>query len=160
MDQIQTIQPLMTLTPVLPSRNTFPLQQRQGFAPVASPVSGDGGVDTAFSSSIINVGSGTINTFSGVIPATVVTTSPFFATTSNVFIGVNNIGLVPFSVVLPANPVTGQTFIVKDVSGTAELFPITITAIGHTIDGSPSATINTNYGSVTLVFNGTDWSIV
>lgn len=157
MDQIQTIQPLMIIPSVIPRFTQAQGQQSQGFAPAASPVFGDG-VDNVVSSSVVSVNSSTI--FSGVIPATVVTTSPFFATTANVFIGVNNTGLVPFSVVLPANPVTGQTYIIKDVSGTAQAFPITVTAIGHTIDGSASATINTNYGSITLVFNGTDWSIV
>jgi hypothetical protein len=62
--------------------------------------------------------------------------------------------------VLPASP-TGTVFIVKDISGAAFTNNITVTATGGAlIDGAASALINTNYGSITLVFNGTQWNIV
>jgi hypothetical protein len=64
----------------------------------------------------------------------------------------------PGSVVLPVAP-TGSVFIVKDISGTASTNPITVTA-STTIDGSPSAIINTDYGSITLIFNSVEWNIV
>lgn len=159
MDQIQTIQPLASFLPIPTTLPIYPIQrqsqQQQGFFPVTPAF--DDGLDSVVSSSIVNV---TNNTFSGVFPVIVVTTSPYLATSSDTFIGVNNTGLVPFSVVLPANPVTGKFYFIKDVSGTAALHNITVTAIGHTIDGSVSALINTNYGSITLVFNGSEWSIV
>jgi len=158
MDQIQSIQPLASFLPIPTTLPIYPMQrqsqqQQQGFLPV-TPVFDD---SDSFSSSIVNV---TNNAFSGVFPVIVVTTSPYLATSSDTFIGVNNTGLVPFSVVLPANPVTGKFYFIKDVSGTAALHNITVTAVGHTIDGSASALINTNYGSITLVFNGVQWSIV
>jgi hypothetical protein len=60
---------------------------------------------------------------------------------------------------LPLSPI-GTSYIVKDVAGTAGLgAPITITDVVP-IDGSISALINTNYGSLTFVFTGTEWSIV
>lgn len=156
MDQIQSIQPLVTFLPIPPVFPVFPTQrQQQGFVPV-TPVFDDD-CDSVVNSSIINV---TNNTFPGTLPVIIVTTSPFLASASDVFIGVNNTGLVPFSVVLPANPVTGKFYFIKDVSGTAATDNITVTAVGHTIDGSASAIINTNYGSITLVFNGIEWSIV
>lgn len=159
MDQIQSIQPLVTFLPIPPVFPVFPTQrqqqQQQQFNPVMPLFDDD--CDSVVSSSIVNV---TNNTFSGVFPVIVVTTSPYLATSSDTFIGVNNVGLVPFSVVLPANPVTGKFYFIKDVSGTASTANITVTAIGQTIDGSASAIINADYGSITLVFNGIEWSIV
>jgi hypothetical protein len=61
-------------------------------------------------------------------------------------------------VVLPAS-VTGKVFIVKDAAGVAAINPITVTATGANIDGAASAIINTNYGSLTFIFNGTEWNI-
>lgn len=155
MNQIQTLRPLSPILP-LPSLPIFPMQQRQSMGPTFSPVIDDD-CDPIISSSIISVNNTIV---SPLLPVVVVTTTPYLALATDLFIGVNNTGLVPFSVVLPANPQTGKVYIVKDVSGTAAVDPITITAVGHTIDGAASATINTNFGSVTLVFNGTEWNII
>lgn len=154
-DQYQTIQPL-PLLPLFPAAPFQSQQQRPGFAPVGTAPCFDD--NDSFSSSIISVNNTTINP--GILPVIVVTTSPYLATPTDVVIGVNNTGLVPFSVVLPANPVTGKFYVVKDVSGTAAAFNITVTAVGHTIDGAASAIINTNFGSITLLFNGVNWSII
>jgi len=53
-------------------------------------------------------------------------------------------------------------FTVKDGLGLASATAdITITPAGtDTIDGSATATINVPYGSLTLVFNGTDWLLI
>lgn len=93
----------------------------------------------------------------GLVPVTVVTTSPFIATLTDYLIDVNV--AAPSSVILPFSP-TGTVFVVKDASGAASVNPITVTATGALIDGAASATINTDYGSITLIFNGTEWNIV
>ena len=50
---------------------------------------------------------------------------------------------------------------VKDKTGTAAANNITINANGaETIDGAGSQLLAINYESVTLVFSGTEWSIV
>jgi hypothetical protein len=67
--------------------------------------------------------------------------------------------VIPTSVVLPASPV-GTVFIIKDAAGVASINPITVSAIASTIDGVAAATINANYGSITLIFNGIEWNIV
>ena len=68
-------------------------------------------------------------------------------------------GPVPVQVNLPAG-VTGQTFIIKDGLGLASVAnPITITPSAGTIDGAANATISAPYGSVTLIYNGTQWLI-
>jgi hypothetical protein len=50
-----------------------------------------------------------------------------------------------------------QEFILKDNLGTANSNPIVITG---TIDGSTTFSINTDYASITLVSNGTEWRAI
>jgi hypothetical protein len=93
----------------------------------------------------------------GLVPITIVTTTPFTAATTDYFIGVDV--ATAASVILPVSPV-GTVFIVKDIDGDAATNPITIIATGATlIDGAASATIDTAYGALQFIFNGTDWSI-
>jgi hypothetical protein len=89
--------------------------------------------------------------------ATPVTVS---ATTDEV-ISIQVPGPVAVAVNLPAG-VTGQTFTIKDGLGLASNpTPITINPAGaDTIDGAATATINTGYGSLTLVFDGGQWILV
>lgn len=61
------------------------------------------------------------------------------------------------TITLPVTPPPGTTVIVKDSGGQAAANNITVTG---TIDGVVGLTINANYASYSLVFNGTDWSIV
>ena len=58
------------------------------------------------------------------------------------------------------SPATGQMYRIKDNAGTASLFNITITPSGKNIDGVASYVINTNYGSVDIVYNGTQWNLL
>jgi hypothetical protein len=59
-----------------------------------------------------------------------------------------------------ASPVSGQTYIIKDNGGLAGTNNITITPSGQNIDGAASTSININYGSVTIVYNGSQWNII
>jgi len=69
-------------------------------------------------------------------------------------------GPVAVAVTLPAG-VLGQQFTIKDGLGlAAPATPITITPTLGTIDGAATATINAPYGSLTFVYNGTQWLIV
>jgi len=70
-------------------------------------------------------------------------------------------GPVAVTVNLPVG-VTGRIFNIKDGLGlAAPATPITITPNGvQTIDGAGTATIDAPYGSVTLVFSGTEWLIL
>ncbi len=63
----------------------------------------------------------------------------------------------PINISLMVSPITGQEFEIKDASGSASNFNINI--IGN-IDGAGSYVINQNYGSVTLIYNGTQWNAV
>jgi len=59
-----------------------------------------------------------------------------------------------------ASPTTGQKHIIKDNVGSAGTNNITITPSGKNVDGSASYVINTDYGSATIVYNGTQWNII
>jgi hypothetical protein len=56
------------------------------------------------------------------------------------------------------SPATGQMYRIKDNVGTASVFNITITPSGKNIDGAASVIINTNYGSLDIVYNGAQWN--
>ena len=53
-----------------------------------------------------------------------------------------------------AKPTDGRRLTIKDEVGGAGTTAITIVG---TIDGATNLTINTNYGSVTLIADGTNW---
>ncbi len=63
---------------------------------------------------------------------------------------------------LPNAPTSGQIFIIKDTTGTANTFNISLTTVGGvvTIDGSTTYTISSNWASVQVVFNGTSYRII
>jgi hypothetical protein len=58
------------------------------------------------------------------------------------------------------SPGKGQKYTIKDSVGTAATFNITITPSGKNIDGNASFVIKNNYGSITIVYNGTEFSII
>jgi hypothetical protein len=93
------------------------------------------------------------------VAVTIVNTSPYIALPTDYDLAVTANAVIPASVVLPVSPV-GTVYIVKDTSGVANINPITVSAIASTIDGAVSATINSPYGSLTFIFNGTEWNIV
>ncbi len=64
------------------------------------------------------------------------------------------------SIVPLASPTTGQVHRIKDNVGSAAANNITITPSGKNIDGAASYVINTNYGSVDIIYNGTQWNIL
>lgn len=82
--------------------------------------------------------------------------SDYSALSTDYFIGV--ITSAPFTITLPL-ALDGTTYIVKDVLGNAATNPITVVDT-VLIDNSPSAQIDTNFGSLTFTFNNNAWSIV
>lgn len=62
---------------------------------------------------------------------------------------------------LPAGAAAGQEFVVEDLSGNANLFPITVSPPGgHTLSGLPSFTLNVNRQSQGFRFyGGTTWGL-
>lgn len=86
--------------------------------------------------------------------------TPVTVTTGDEVVSVEVPGPVAVAVNLPLG-VTGQVFNIKDGLGLASpATPITITPAAGTIDGSATATIDVPYGSLTLVFSGTEWKLI
>lgn len=65
------------------------------------------------------------------------------------------------TIVLPTNPNCGQRLVVSDISGCALVCGIKILCSNsHPIVGFNCATINTDYGSISFIYNGNFWSTV
>lgn len=108
---------------------------------------------------IINIGSGSIGGGNpSPVSVTNITTPTYTALATDYFLCVDT-ATAPVTITLPTG-ILGAVYIIKDCSGDAATNPITIQGTGgELVDGSVG-TINTPYGSVSLIFNGTDWSIV
>ena len=65
------------------------------------------------------------------------------------------------NVTLPASPTEGQTYVIKDRDGLSTgANKILVTGNGDNIDGNAFIRINNSYGSVTLVYSGTEWNLI
>ena len=66
------------------------------------------------------------------------------------------------TVKLPNAPTTGRVIYIKDSNGAAATSNITVTTVGGTvtIDGATTYTMATNYQSVSVVFDGSNYSII
>jgi hypothetical protein len=64
-----------------------------------------------------------------------------------------------FTVNLPTSPLAGTQVFVKDFSGNASTFNITINA-PQQIDGSATYVISTNFGAIHTTFTGATWVIL
>ena len=63
---------------------------------------------------------------------------------------------------LPPSPPIGTNYIIKDSSGSAGTNNITVSAnTGNTVQGSASTSITTDFGSVQIIYDGTNkWLII
>jgi len=78
-------------------------------------------------------------------------------TRDDFYIGCNH--NVAITLDLPTNPGESQMFIIKDESGSASSYPITIQVSGGAIDGQSSFIINVDYGAINLMSNGLEYYI-
>jgi len=108
----------------------------------------------------INIGSGNQIIGGGnpsPVAVTDVTTATYTALPTDYMLCVLTNG--PVTITLPTG-ILGTVYIVKDCFGDANNNPITIQGTGgQLVDGS-TGTVNVPYGSISLIFNGADWSIV
>lgn len=65
------------------------------------------------------------------------------------------------SILLPNAPATGRIFAIKDKVGLSGTSNISVTTVGGavTIDGVTTYTMNSNYASIQLIFNGTSYEV-
>lgn len=105
----------------------------------------------------INVNGNIVNGNPSPVSVTEVTTAEYTALATDYFLCVGHAGQVVIT--LPTG-ILGTVYIVKDCSGNASAAnPIIVQGTAQNVDGA-TATINTPYGSLTFIFNGTEWSIV
>jgi len=64
------------------------------------------------------------------------------------------------AITLPSSPTTGDTLVIKDITGQANTNNITITPASGNIDGASNFVIDMNYASITVVFTGAQWSVL
>ena len=91
------------------------------------------------------------NTVKGIIITTTATGSSSLG-----YVGVS--ASTAMSFYLPASPKSFQRIMISDIKGNAFSTNITINGNGKNINGSSTALINTNYGSIMLIYNGFNWS--
>ena len=84
------------------------------------------------------------------------TTTGITATTSSDFIGI----VSGSTVYLPPTPTIGLQLTISDIGGKAFDFPITIDGSGNNIDADPQGFIDSDYGTLTLMYNGTFWKSI
>lgn len=108
----------------------------------------------------INIGYGNQNITIGnpsPVSVTNVTTATYTALATDYFLCVDV--AAPVTITLPTG-ILGTVYVIKDCDGDSNTNNITIQGTdGQLVDGS-TAIINTPYGSISLIFNGTDWNIV
>ena len=61
---------------------------------------------------------------------------------------------------LPAAPCSGRIVIIKDIGGNAVAYNITVVSAAGNIDGLAGFIVSQNYQSITLMYNGTEWSLI
>jgi hypothetical protein len=91
------------------------------------------------------------------VAVTLIDAATYTAIDTEYFLGIIYNGIS--TITLPA-VTSGKVYVVKDSLGDSNTNPISILATGTTIDGLASYTINTDWGSVTLLYNGIEWNIV
>lgn len=102
--------------------------------------------------------SGTVTISGGLAIAHTSTSSNYTASVDDCIIGVDTSGGA-VTVTLPsAGAVAGKVFVIHDEGGSAGTNNITVATEGsETIDGNSTATINSNYGSLRVYSDGTNY---
>ena len=91
---------------------------------------------------------------------TSVTTTPYVVLSTDEYLGVTTSSLA-ITIELPNAPATGRTYTIKDSTGNASTNNITVTTVGGAvlIDGATTFVMNTNYESINVIFNGTNYEV-
>lgn len=92
-------------------------------------------------------------------PTIVFANSPYAVLVTDDFIPVDVTGGA-ITITLPSSPPLGKGFTISHVAGNASTNNITISGNGHTILGSGTFVLNTNFQTLTVIFDGTNWSRV
>ena len=91
------------------------------------------------------------------VPVTLIDEATYAPSANEYFLGVIYDGTVTLT--LPAGTL-GKVYVVKDSVGDANTNPITVVTTGSSIDGQPSYILDTDWGSISLIYNGIEWNVV
>jgi hypothetical protein len=83
--------------------------------------------------------------------------SPYTPSIEDVVEVPNHAGV--FTINLPSSPLVGTTYFIKDFAGVASSNNINV-ATTQLVDGLNPYVINNNFGCISVVFNGTTWSVL
>jgi len=117
-------------------------------------IEGTGGTEVFTVGDTVYIWGSTSGTSSGLKNVGTGTTT-YNATNDDDYIGMS--GGTP--VLLPSGSLLGKEITVADIKGDALTNPIIVLGNGNNINGNSSATINTDYGSITMLWNGYFWSV-
>jgi len=78
-------------------------------------------------------------------------------TTGSTYVILANNPTSGITLTLPATPLNGQAFKLKDIGGNALVYGVTVSGNGKNIDGAATALINTSYGALEVMYDGTNW---
>jgi hypothetical protein len=90
------------------------------------------------------------------VPVVLIDSDTYTALAGDYFLGVINDAAT--TITLPVGTL-GKVYVVKDSIGDASTNPITVVTTGSTIDGLTSYTIDLDWGSIGLVYNGIEWNV-
>jgi hypothetical protein len=125
-----------------------------------SNISGSSGGFGTSGQVLTQTGTGVGWTTMSSVPVPVITgrSSSYTLTSSDYYIGVNGTGV---TISLPPGvPATGKQYVIKDESGNASINPIILDGNGHTIDGSATLTMATNFMSLQVIWTGFYWFVI
>jgi len=114
------------------------------------------GISITPGSNIITIASSGTET----LAYTNVNTTPYIVLTTDEYISVDSSGGA-ITIQLPNAATLGKTFTIKDRTGSAATFNITVTTVGGAvnIDGATTFVMNTNYEAITVIGNGSSYEI-
>jgi hypothetical protein len=78
---------------------------------------------------------------------------------TDLYVCINKATPAPTAVLLPSAFNQSSLLNIKDCSGNAATYPITLTPASGTIDGNTTVVMSVNYEAITLSYNGSGWSI-
>lgn len=110
----------------------------------------------------ITLSGGITNTTQGVVTSSInAKNANFLCVYADYFYPIDTSGTA-ITATLMNNPITGQQLIFKDNTGNAATNAITISGVtsAKNIDGLTTYVMNIPFGSVTLIYNGTQWNII
>jgi hypothetical protein len=91
------------------------------------------------------------------VPVTLIDEAAYVPNVNEYFLGIIYNGSV--TITLPAGTL-GKVYVVKDAVGDANTNPITVVTTGSSIDGQPNYILNTDGGSISLIYNGIEWNVI